>query len=99
MGGGILSPGHLLLIALIVLLLFGNRLPSVMRSLGQGVVEFKKGLQGIEEDMKNSTNKIEESKREPAANNRRGEGGRGRTCQEVALCARAPCSPFCSTTR
>ena len=35
---------------MIVLLLFGNRLPSVMRSLGEGVVEFKKGLQGIEED-------------------------------------------------
>jgi sec-independent protein translocase protein TatA len=65
MGGGILSPGHLLLIALIVLLLFGNRLPSVMRSLGQGVVEFKKGLQGIEEDMKSSTNKIEEQPSRP----------------------------------
>jgi sec-independent protein translocase protein TatA len=45
-----LGPWHLLIIAMIVLLLFGNRLPSVMRSLGEGVVEFKKGLQGIEED-------------------------------------------------
>jgi sec-independent protein translocase protein TatA len=51
----------------IVLLLFGNRLPSVMRSLGQGVVEFKKGLQGLEEDMKNSTNKIEEQASKPQA--------------------------------
>jgi sec-independent protein translocase protein TatA len=44
------SPGpmELLIIAIIILLLFGNRLPSVMRSLGRGVVEFKKGLQGIE---------------------------------------------------
>jgi sec-independent protein translocase protein TatA len=45
-----LGPWHLLLIAVVVLLLFGNRLPQVMRSLGEGVVEFKKGLQGIEED-------------------------------------------------
>ena len=37
-------------IALIVLLLFGNRLPSVMRSMGQGVAEFKKGINGIEDD-------------------------------------------------
>ncbi len=43
--------GHweLIVIAVIVLLLFGNRLPSTMRSLGRGVVEFKKGIQGIED--------------------------------------------------
>jgi sec-independent protein translocase protein TatA len=57
---GLESPWHLLLLAIIVLLLFGNRLPSVMRSLGQGVVEFKKGLQGIEDDAKSSAKKIEE---------------------------------------
>ena len=39
-----------LFIALIVLLLFGNRLPSVMRSMGEGVKEFKKGIAGIDED-------------------------------------------------
>ena len=38
------------MVGLVVLLLFGNRLPGLMRSLGQGVVEFKKGVQGIEED-------------------------------------------------
>ena len=41
---------QLLVVAVIVLLFFGNRLPSVMRSLGQGVTEFKKGMAGIEED-------------------------------------------------
>ncbi len=53
MGG--LSLFHWLIIAFVVLLLFGNRLPSVMRSLGEGVVEFKKGLQGIEEDKEKSS--------------------------------------------
>jgi len=45
-------PGHfeLLIIAFIILLLFGNRLPSLMRSLGRGVVEFKAGLHGAPED-------------------------------------------------
>ena len=47
--------GHWLIVMMIVLLLFGNRLPSVMRSLGEGVVEFKKGLQGIEEDKEKSS--------------------------------------------
>ncbi len=42
---------EMVIIAFIVLLLFGNRLPSVMRSLGRGVVEFKKGVQGIEDEV------------------------------------------------
>ena len=38
--------GHweLLVILLIILLLFGRRLPGVARSLGQGISSFKKGL-------------------------------------------------------
>ncbi len=44
---------ELLIVAFIVLILFGSRLPSVMRSLGQGVVEFKKGVQGIEDEKDN----------------------------------------------
>ena len=39
-----------LIVGAIVLLLFGNRLTSLMRSLGQGIVEFKKGVKGIEDD-------------------------------------------------
>ncbi|HPP54718.1 MAG TPA: twin-arginine translocase TatA/TatE family subunit, partial [Thermoguttaceae bacterium] len=35
---------ELLVICILALILFGNRLPSVMRSLGQGITEFKKGL-------------------------------------------------------
>jgi sec-independent protein translocase protein TatA len=39
--------GHLelLVVAFVGLILFGNRLPKVMRSLGQSVTEFKQGLQ------------------------------------------------------
>jgi sec-independent protein translocase protein TatA len=48
------GPVELLIVGAILLLLFGNRLPSVMRSLGQGVVEFKKGVQGIEDDSEHS---------------------------------------------
>ncbi len=33
----------------IAVLLFGKRLPEVGRSLGKGIIEFKKGLRGIEE--------------------------------------------------
>ena len=52
-------PGYLeaLIVLGLALLLFGNRLPSVMRSVGQGIVEFKKGVQGIEDDIDDAVNK------------------------------------------
>jgi sec-independent protein translocase protein TatA len=36
-------------------LLFGKRLPEVGRSLGRGIVEFKKGLNGVGDDFDSST--------------------------------------------
>ena len=50
------SPIQLLIIAAIAFLLFGNRLPSVMRSLGRSVTEFKKGVAGIEEEVDAAVN-------------------------------------------
>jgi len=51
----------LIIIALIAFLLFGNRLPSVMRSLGRSVTEFKKGVAGIEDEINEAVNKAEKS--------------------------------------
>jgi Sec-independent protein translocase protein TatA len=36
-----------------------------MRSLGQGVVEFKKGMQDIEDDSRRPANKIEDQSSRP----------------------------------
>jgi sec-independent protein translocase protein TatA len=44
-----IGPQEMLIVGVIALLLFGNRLPEVARSLGKGIVEFKKGIKGIEE--------------------------------------------------
>ena len=41
---------ELMIVAGVILLLFGSRLPKVMRSLGEGIVEFKRGVQVIEGD-------------------------------------------------
>jgi sec-independent protein translocase protein TatA len=41
---------EILVVAGVILLLFGSRLPKVMRSLGEGIVEFKRGVQGIEDE-------------------------------------------------
>ena len=43
---------EMLVVMTIGLLLFGNRLPEVGRSLGKGIVEFKRGLKGIDDDVK-----------------------------------------------
>ena len=43
---------ELVVILVFALLLFGRRLPEVMRSLGRGVVEFKKGLRGMEDEIR-----------------------------------------------
>ena len=40
------------------LLIFGKRLPEVGRSLGKGIVEFKKGLKGIEEEVEQVDNNL-----------------------------------------
>jgi sec-independent protein translocase protein TatA len=45
---------ELLIIGGIALLVFGNRLPSVARSMGKSLVEFKKGMNEIEEEVKNA---------------------------------------------
>ena len=42
---------ELLVVAFIGLLLFGKRLPEVGKSLGRSIVEFKKGLKGVEDDI------------------------------------------------
>ena len=49
--GPISHPFAWVVVGIIALLLFGNRLPGMMRSLGRSVVEFKKGVNGIEEDI------------------------------------------------
>jgi len=51
---------ELLIVAVIVLLLFGKRLPSVMGSLGKSIVEFKKGVSGIEDEVEKASKEIEE---------------------------------------
>ena len=52
---------ELLLIALVALLLFGNKLPSMMRKLGSGLSEFKHAMDETREKVRKS---IEESDNE-----------------------------------
>lgn len=46
---------EMIVFGIIALLLFGKRLPEVARSLGKGIVEFKKGIRGIDDEVNAST--------------------------------------------
>ena len=55
---------EVLVIALIVLLLFGGKkIPELMKGLGKGVKSFKDGMSGLDDD-KEEANKSDETKQE-----------------------------------
>ena len=50
---GNLGTGEIIIIAIIVLLLFGGKkIPELMKGIGKGVKNFKDGVKGIEDDIK-----------------------------------------------
>jgi sec-independent protein translocase protein TatA len=51
-----LSPSTLLILGVIAVLLFGERLPEVARSVGKGLMEFKKGVRNIREEVEGAIN-------------------------------------------
>lgn len=50
-----LSPMEMMIIGAIAILLFGNKLPEVAKSVGKGFNEFKKGMHGIDEEINTAT--------------------------------------------
>ena len=50
---GVIGGQEILIIALIVLVLFGGKkIPELMKGLGKGVKEYKKAMNGVEEEVK-----------------------------------------------
>jgi sec-independent protein translocase protein TatA len=50
-----LNPGQTVIVLVLGVLLFGKRLPEVGRSLGKYIMEFKRGLVGLEDDIWSSS--------------------------------------------
>ena len=60
-----LGTPEILLIALVVLLLFGGKkIPELMKGLGKGVKSFKEGLKGLEDVNEDTEKKTDEAKKE-----------------------------------
>jgi sec-independent protein translocase protein TatA len=51
---------EILMLLVLGVLLFGKRLPEVGRYLGKGIVEFKKGMKGLEDDFEGTMNPRQE---------------------------------------
>jgi sec-independent protein translocase protein TatA len=73
------NPSEIIVLALIIFLLFGNRLPSVMKSLGKGVMEFKKGIQGIKDEIENPEKEKMEHKEVTAGNEYQTQDSEGKS--------------------
>jgi len=53
---GVIGGQEILIIALIVLVLFGGKkIPELMKGLGKGVKEYKKAMNGVEEEVNGHT--------------------------------------------
>jgi TatA/E family protein of Tat protein translocase len=65
------STWQLVVVLLILLLLFGSRLPRIARSLGEGITEFKKGLNKGSNGSNGDDDASEERRRLPDADDRR----------------------------
>lgn len=51
------GPMEMVVLLLIALLLFGRRLPEVGKSLGKGIVEFRRGLKGVTDDIETESSR------------------------------------------
>ena len=49
---------ELVIVLVIIMMLFGSRLPSTMRSLGQSLVQFKKGMREGDDDDSSGSGKL-----------------------------------------
>ena len=59
---GNLGTGEIIIIAIIVLLLFGGKkIPELMKGIGKGVRSFKEGMNEVEDNLKETDQKKEET--------------------------------------
>lgn len=72
---------ELLILGVIGLLIFGKRLPEVGRSIGKGIVEFKKGLAGIDEEVEQA---VHEKSKSSSTNNIESDAGNTTTVETHA---------------
>ena len=61
-----IDSSEMVILFVVALLLFGKRLPEVARTVGKGVADFKKGLAGIDTEVRNTIHSSYNSSTPPA---------------------------------
>ena len=61
------GPVELAVIGVVALIIFGRRLPDVARSMGKSIVEFKKGLKDIKDDIDTADEQSDTQKSLPSS--------------------------------
>jgi sec-independent protein translocase protein TatA len=57
---GVIGPNQILIIAVVIVLLFGARkIPQLMKGIGQGIKEFKDAKDGLDKDKKDDEKSLE----------------------------------------
>ena len=65
---GVVGPWQIIIIALVILLLFGGKkIPELMKGLGKGVKSFKEGINEIDEQINTETPSKPKDTKEPEA--------------------------------
>jgi len=60
---GVIGPWQIVIIAVVVLVLFGaNKIPEFMKGLGKGVKSFKQGMNEVQKELEDDEDKNEEQK-------------------------------------
>ena len=63
-----LGTGEIILIVAVILLLFGGRkIPELMRGLGKGVKSFKQGMNEVEDELKKPLEELDNDKDKPGS--------------------------------
>lgn len=58
-----LGTGEIIIIALIVLLLFGgSKIPELMRGIGKGIKSFKEGMKDVTDEINEEINSVDDTK-------------------------------------
>ena len=57
LGFGLPGGPEWIVLLVLGLLIFGRRLPEVGRSLGKGIVDFKRGIKGIEDEIEDESSR------------------------------------------
>ena len=52
---------EMMIVGIIALLLFGKNLPSVAKNMGKSFAEFKKGISGFQDEIRNATREVEKT--------------------------------------